>query len=95
MKLYYDKANNPIQHDRSEHVEVDRYFNKEKLDSGLVCTPYISLERQLADILTKWLTTQPFQTITNKFGMKNIYSSTTSGWVLKNPYSNYWIIQLV
>ena len=52
MKLYYDKANNPIQHDRSEHVEVDRYFNKEKLDSGLVCTPYISLERQLADILT-------------------------------------------
>ena len=52
MKLYYDKANSPIQHDRSEHVEVDRYFNKEKLDSGLVCTPYISLERQLADILT-------------------------------------------
>ena len=39
MKLYYDKASNPIQHDRSEHVEVDRYFNKEKLDSGLVCTP--------------------------------------------------------
>jgi hypothetical protein len=27
-------ANNLVQHDRTKHIEIDRFFIKEKLDSG-------------------------------------------------------------
>jgi hypothetical protein len=36
MKLWYDNksvinvANNPVQYDRTKHVEIDRFFIKEK-----------------------------------------------------------------
>ena len=48
MKLYCDNksainiAHNPVQHDRTKHIEIGRHFIKEKLDSGLTCTPYVS-----------------------------------------------------
>ena len=35
-------VHNSMQHDQTKDVEVDRYFIKEKLESGLICTPYIS-----------------------------------------------------
>ena len=63
MKLYCDNksaisiAHNPVQHDQTKHIEVDRHFIKEKLDSGLICTPS---QGQLADILTKGLHTPNF-----------------------------------
>lgn len=46
---------NLVQYDQTKHVAVDRHFIKDKLDSGLLCTPYISTSGQLADILTKGL----------------------------------------
>ena len=45
MSLYCDNksaisiAHNPMQHDRMKHIEIDRHFIKDKLDSGLICTP--------------------------------------------------------
>ncbi|XP_022876720.1 uncharacterized protein LOC111394904 [Olea europaea var. sylvestris] len=36
-----DIAHNPVQHDRTKHVEVDRFFNKEKLDEKVVELPKI------------------------------------------------------
>jgi hypothetical protein len=33
-KVAINIANNPVQHDRTKHVEIDRHFIKEKLDSG-------------------------------------------------------------
>jgi len=50
------------------------HFIKEKLDSGLICTPYVSIDGQLANILTKGLAATIFQTIIGKLGMSNIYS---------------------
>ncbi|KAK2965725.1 hypothetical protein RJ640_025451, partial [Escallonia rubra] len=67
MKLYCDNksainiAHNPVQHDKTKHVEVDRHFIKEKLESRLICTPYISTEGQLADILSEGLANKEFQ----------------------------------
>ena len=48
-----DIAHNPIQHHRTKHGEVDRFFIKEKLDEKIVELPKIRSEDQLVDILTK------------------------------------------
>ncbi|BAT89905.1 hypothetical protein VIGAN_06103300, partial [Vigna angularis var. angularis] len=69
-------AHNPVQHDRTKHIEVDRHFIKEKLDSGMICTPYVSTQNQLADILTKGLNCSKFEGIISKLGMENTYSPT-------------------
>ena len=42
MRLYCDnKSAIKIAHNLVQHVEVDNHFIKEKLDSGLICTPYV------------------------------------------------------
>nr|GFC25829.1 putative ribonuclease H-like domain-containing protein [Tanacetum cinerariifolium] len=46
-------SENPVQHDRTKHVEVDRHFIKEKLEAGIIKLPFFKSEDQLADILTK------------------------------------------
>ena len=35
-KAACDIAHNPVQHDRTKHVEVDRFFIKEKIDERIV-----------------------------------------------------------
>lgn len=80
MRLYCDNksaisiAHNPVQHDRTKHIEVDRHFIKEKLDSGLICTPFVSTKDQLADVLTKGLPNNVFQDLISKLGMEDIHS---------------------
>ena len=56
MKPYCDNksainiAHNPIQHDRTKHIEIDKHFIKEKLEEGVACMPYVPSEHQLANI---------------------------------------------
>ncbi|WJZ95425.1 hypothetical protein VitviT2T_014198 [Vitis vinifera] len=59
-KAACDIAHNLVQHDRTKHVEVDRFFIKEKLDDKIVELPKIRSEDQLADILTKVVSGQVF-----------------------------------
>jgi len=59
MKLYCDSkaacdiAHNLVQHDRTKHVEVDRYFIKEKLEEKIIKVLHIRSQEQFANILTK------------------------------------------
>ncbi|RVX09853.1 Retrovirus-related Pol polyprotein from transposon RE1 [Vitis vinifera] len=82
IRLFYDNkaacdiAHNPVQHDRTKHVEVDRFFIKEKLDDKIVELPKIRSEDQLADILTKVVSSQVFSKFLDKLGMCDIYAST-------------------
>ena len=67
-------AHNPVQHDRTKHIEIDRHFIKEKLDSGLIATEYIPSKLQLADMFTKGLPMEQLQDRTCKLGMIDIHS---------------------
>ncbi|RVW22282.1 Retrovirus-related Pol polyprotein from transposon RE1 [Vitis vinifera] len=75
-KAACDIAHNPVQHDRTKHVEVDRFFIKEKLDDKIVELPKIRSENQLADILTKVVSSQVFSKFLDKLGMCDINAPT-------------------
>lgn len=80
MKLYSDNkaainiAHNPIHHDSTKHVEVDRHFIKEKIKYGSICIPYVSSAEQTSDILTKGLSRPLFGKMINKLGLFNVYN---------------------
>ncbi|CAL2270583.1 unnamed protein product [Prunus armeniaca] len=81
MNLYCDNKvaiaiiHNPIQHDRTKHVEVDQHFIKEKLDDG-IAFPFMNSEYQLADVLTKAVATTIFLNSLDKLGMRDIFAPT-------------------
>lgn len=62
-------SENPVQHDRTKHVEVDRHFIKEKLEGGVISLPYVRSEDQLADILTKAVARRIFHDALSKLGV--------------------------
>ena len=82
MLLHYDNkaaiaiANNPIQHDRTKHVEVDRHFIKDYLNQGIINLPFVSSQTQLADILTKAVSGKVFHSSLGKLGIIDIHSPT-------------------
>ena len=69
-------AHNPVEHGRTKHVEVDRHFVKEKLDAEIISFPFISSEYQLADVLTKAVSTTVFLNSLDKLGMRDIFTPT-------------------
>ncbi|KAL5804478.1 hypothetical protein ACOSQ3_031278 [Xanthoceras sorbifolium] len=82
MRLYCDNkasvqiANNPVQHDRTKHVEIDRFFIKEKLEEKIIELPFVPSKDQLADILTKAINGKSFHDSISKLGMSDIYAPT-------------------
>ena len=69
-------VNNPIQHDRTKHVEVDRHFIKDHLNHGLINLPFVFSQTQLADILRKAVSEKMFHSLLDKLEMIDIHSST-------------------
>ncbi|BBH05042.1 HXXXD-type acyl-transferase family protein [Prunus dulcis] len=75
-KAAIDIAHNPVQHDRTKHVEVDRHFIKEKLEAKIIKVSFVKSEDQLADVLTKAVTGRVFHSSLSKLGIDDIYAPT-------------------
>ncbi|CAL2227071.1 unnamed protein product [Prunus armeniaca] len=86
MNLFCDNkaaiaiAQNSVQHDRTKHVEVDRHFIKQKLEAKVFQFPFVKFEDQLADILTKAISSKAFHNSLDQLGIGDIYAH--SGFVV-------------
>lgn len=82
VKMYCDNmaainiSHNPVQHDRTKHVEIDRHFIRENIDNGIVSLTYIPSREQTADVLTKGLAKDKFKHFVGKLDMMDIYVPT-------------------
>lgn len=64
-------SENPVQHNRTKHVEVDRHFIKEKLEAHIISLPHVRSREHLADILTKAIGVKLFEDTLSKLGIED------------------------
>ncbi|RVW45702.1 hypothetical protein CK203_105145 [Vitis vinifera] len=48
--------NNSVQHNQTKHIELDRNYIKDNLDSSIIKVPYIKSANQLTDVMTHVVT---------------------------------------
>ena len=75
-KIVTNISHNPVQHDRTKHVDVDRHFKRKNLVAKIVRFPFVKSEGHLVDILTKAICNKVFYNSLDKLGMKDIHSPT-------------------
>ena len=69
-KSTIDIAHNPVQYDRTKHVEVDQHFIKQNLEAKIIRFSFVKSEDQLADILTKVVCNKVFHNSLDKLGIR-------------------------
>lgn len=69
-------AKNPIDHQRTKHIDVKYHFTRDKVEEKVIDLRYVSSAEQTADIFTKPLIKKIFEYHREKLGVK----STSSLW---------------
>ena len=80
MNLYCDNrtaiqiAHNPVQHDRTKHVEINRHFIKKKLEAKIVKLSFVKSENQLTYVLIKAVSSRVLHESLSKLDIDDIYA---------------------
>ena len=75
LTLYCDNMNainiskNPIQHSRTKHIDIRHHFIRDLVEDKVVTLEHVATENQLADIFTKALDANKFETLRGKLGI--------------------------
>ncbi|GJR33489.1 hypothetical protein Tco_1209173 [Tanacetum coccineum] len=64
-----DLRKNPVQHSRTKHIEIHHHFLCDNIQKGNISIKKVSLEDNIADILTKPLKREPFNYLRLGLGM--------------------------
>ncbi|CAN1338667.1 Retrovirus-related Pol polyprotein from transposon TNT 1-94 [Linum perenne] len=65
---------NPVHHDRTKHVEIDRHFISENANQGVIEVSYIPTGQQTADMFTKAVPPDLLERFKSNLGLHNIYT---------------------
>jgi hypothetical protein len=67
-------SENHVFHDKSKHIEIKYQYIRDMVQRGVVELHYISMDDQIADILTKPLSIVNYEYFSDKLGvMQNIH----------------------
>ena len=68
-------AKHPKSHSRTKHIDIRHHFLRDKIEQKEIKLEYVSTTENLADILTKPLSSPKFSELTNQIGVKLMDSS--------------------
>ena len=62
-------SKNLVQHSRTKHIDIRHHFIRDLVESKIVSLEYIDTKKQLADIFTKALDSNRFESLRKALGV--------------------------
>ena len=60
---------NLVFHDRSKHIEIWYFYIQDMMQKGAIKLQYVSIDEQVANVLTKYFSRVKFEHFRDKLGM--------------------------